>query len=501
MYLSRVKKLIIFILVLVYCGSVHAAPRAVSNRTLIIADAFRALPIHPLLTSSTISAVLLDLIYDPLIEYRSDGEIQPALARQLEISKDGLEWIFKLNKGVKFHNGKEMTAYDVKATYEALLSLKDSFYSFGFFNVKSIDVTSDYEVHFKLKRFDAFLSFFFRHVFIMPKDIAESKSNNVPVIGTGPFKLTFFSPEHIELAANDKYFKGEPFLKRIVVNIYPNQRKCLAKLIAEEADMTLLTDIRDYDIFANVETVELISYPVEWAYLVVFNLRNPLLAKKDMRKALNLAVNKDRMHVHETSIISESKLNFTSPYNPVEAIRIIKDLQKHTKRTGEPGIVLRLTLSEEDEVAKRMAAFLQANFKSVGIDLQFDVVSSYDKLAEKCFVEKKFDMMLMPSNMRSGIPRHYLFWHSSQIENGSNFSGYNNRDVDRLLDEIRYNPDPQKRREAEIELSKVLSEDPPGIPLFVKGVPALVNTKFVGFSSDPFNFFRSLRNVKVKGSE
>ena len=484
---------IVFILVLLcFLRGAKVLAGENSGRTFYMTDILLASPINPLFTTSTISASLLDILYDPLIEYTSADEIKSALAKTWQVSNDGLEWIFDLRHNVIFHDGSKFTAHDVKATYEKLFSIKGSFYTYGFSNVENIDVVSDFKIRIKLKRYDAFFPLFVHLVHIIPAHIAGSKETKMPVIGTGAFRLIHFSPKHIELAANEDYFRGRPRLDKIVVDIYPNQRSCLSMLIAERADMVFLTDIKDYEVFSDVKGMYIASYPVEFTYWMFFNLNDPVLKDKSVRQYLNYAVNKARMKEFNKLGQSDKASLFNIPYDPKKALSIMRD------RLKRKNVELVLGISESDEVSKQIAQFLQDDFENIGMSLKFEVFPSLGELASKGVVKRNFQSMLLPMNMRSGMPQHYLFWHSSQIKKGGNFSGYNNSEVDRLLDEIRYNPDPEKRKIAREHLAKAFEDDPPGIPLFVKRVPALVNSKFVGFSQDPFSFFSSLRSVKIK---
>ena len=154
-----IKIICLFLIVGVFSVKFASADKN-TNTTFFIADIFEASPINPLLTTSTISANLLDLLYDPLIEYTSKGEMGPALAESWEISPDGLVWTFNLRENVKFHNGEQCTAKDVKETYDAAISKGQSFYAQGFSNVENIDVVSEYKVRIRLKKYDAFLPFF-----------------------------------------------------------------------------------------------------------------------------------------------------------------------------------------------------------------------------------------------------------------------------------------------------------------------------------------------------
>lgn len=497
----RILKYIIFLLLIVV--PVHGETAQLSERNdgynLRIADIFTAAPIHPFFTASTISANLLDLIYDPLVGLNRHGEMTPALARSWKISENSLEWSFELARGVTFHDGSPFTAHDVKATLDVLRNLSGSFYSFGLSNVRGVDVVSDHRIRITLERFDSFFPFFLRHIFIVPAHLLKGGMKDLPVVGTGPFRLISFSPEHIKLAANERYFLGKPKLKSITVDKCSSQRACLSKLIANKADLIFLTDAKDYDVFSGIEGIDLLPNAVAWRYVVVFNHRSPLLKDKRIRRALNYAV--DRSEFASDGI--DSDLFYSFSYDPQKAMGIIKDAGwKHGRdsflyKNGQK-MELTLVLHESDEVSKFNASMLQEFLERLGISLVLKVFPSFKEAISYCLAGNDFDAFVMFMNARSGMPMRYLFWHSSQIERGSNFSSYRNQTVDRLLDEIRYSPEPMIRRDATRKLLAAFGEDPPGIALAVRKVPSLVNSKYKGFSEDPFSFFSSLRSVSVE---
>ena len=88
--------------------------------------------------------LVLSNVYDCLLRLEADGTLTPALAETYEVSDDGLEYTFHLRKGVKFHNGQEMTAEDVKFTYD--YGFEGPIGTALFVNYKQCDIIDDYTV-------------------------------------------------------------------------------------------------------------------------------------------------------------------------------------------------------------------------------------------------------------------------------------------------------------------------------------------------------------------
>src|SRR5919204_6655987 len=99
---------------------VAAQPR----RTFVSAKTTEAPSLDPILEQALSRQRLDPLFYNRMVEWGHDGKLEPALAESWTTSADGRTWTFKLRRGVKFHNGREFVADDVKYSYERILDPK-----------------------------------------------------------------------------------------------------------------------------------------------------------------------------------------------------------------------------------------------------------------------------------------------------------------------------------------------------------------------------------------
>src|SRR5262249_40528775 len=134
-----------------------------------------------------------------------------------ETSPDGLQYIFKLRQGATFHNGDEVTADDVKFTFDRLRA-KGSGYSYGsqVETIDSVDALDKHTVRFKLsERTGPFLIYMaFPGSSIVPKKLVESGQDlNAKPVGSGPFKFVSYEPRSaIKFERNGSYFQeGKPY--------------------------------------------------------------------------------------------------------------------------------------------------------------------------------------------------------------------------------------------------------------------------------------------------
>src|SRR5215510_15594162 len=166
----------------------------------VLKAAFSADPagFDPVRGPSGMSHVVIEQVYSTLMALDPDAKPYPDLAEKFDVSADGLEYTFTLRQGVTFHNGDELTADDVKFSFDRLRA-KDSGYSYGsqVETIASVDVLDKTTVKFKLsKRTGPFLIYMaFPGSSIVPKKLVESGHDlNAQPIGSGPFKFVSYQP-------------------------------------------------------------------------------------------------------------------------------------------------------------------------------------------------------------------------------------------------------------------------------------------------------------------
>lgn len=127
--------------------------------------------IDPAVGSDEASSSSFVLLYDSLVYPTPDGDIKPHLAERWEVSEDGLTWTFYLRSGVKFHDGSEVTAEDVKFSMDRLITIGEG-YSYLFVPyIEATEVLNKYVVRFKLKEpLGPFLAILIR-LYILNKDL------------------------------------------------------------------------------------------------------------------------------------------------------------------------------------------------------------------------------------------------------------------------------------------------------------------------------------------
>ena len=163
----------IWILSVVLCFFVFsgvAMASSASEKTVRLTNAWPCY-IDPAIAADFASSVSVANLYDTLVFPTHDGEVIPHLAESWTISEDGLTYVFKLRSGVKFHDGSDLKAEDVKFSMDRLLAIGQG-YSYIFKPViDSVEANDDYTVTFKLKKtFGPFLYSLVR-LYVLNKDL------------------------------------------------------------------------------------------------------------------------------------------------------------------------------------------------------------------------------------------------------------------------------------------------------------------------------------------
>lgn len=193
------------------------------------------------------SNILFYHIYDPLVRRNADLSFGPGLAESWELADD-TTWVFKLRKGVKFHNGEEFKASDVVFTLDRL---KKSLMANLGANISSFKAIDDYTVEIKTPRPYAVLPNDLAAVLILNEKYvkeAGDEAADLKPIGTGPYKLVeWVKEDRIALESNKDYYAGPAKLDTVTFRPITNGATRTAALLTGEVDVIQDLSVRDVD--------------------------------------------------------------------------------------------------------------------------------------------------------------------------------------------------------------------------------------------------------------
>jgi peptide/nickel transport system substrate-binding protein len=296
----------------------------------------------------------LQLLYDHLVGCTPEGKFSPdlGLANKWEMSPDGLTWTFYLRKGVKFHDGVELTAKDVKFSIERFM-LPDALSDDAAFirrDVKSIEAKDPYTLVIHCKQPAIFLLNNFNNMegtggMVIPKDYYEKVGKDEFAkrpIGSGPYKWhSQMQGSFIKIEATEKHWRdGVPRFKYMTYLIIPEEFTRIAMLRTGEADITRISKegVREAlnsglkVITKDNGAVVVLQPNMQWTSPVFSDIR--------FRKALNLSIDKEAIIKQLFSGLAKPIAMWPGPnifavgsdlmlkpypYDPQEARQLIKE--------------------------------------------------------------------------------------------------------------------------------------------------------------------------------
>ncbi|MBO6539534.1 MAG: twin-arginine translocation pathway signal protein [Rhizobiaceae bacterium] len=264
--------------------------------------------INPLWISGGVDSWIFELVYDRLARVGPDGLPKPWAAESIEFSDDKTV-VVKLRSGMEWHDGKPVTAEDVKFSYEAVVTGEAPMYAPFASNIETVEISDDSTLVFKLKNPSAsFVTSSLAKINLIPKHVwepiiedlktketnAESIQEDVP-IGSGPFKFErWLTNEEIVLSANKDHFNA-PNADRWILRIVPNVEAALGMLRSGEinfmgeftGDPQVLLDAAEQD--GDLEVVSTIDIGFRY---IAFNARRAPFDDPAFRNALSRAVDR-----------------------------------------------------------------------------------------------------------------------------------------------------------------------------------------------------------------
>ncbi len=459
----------------------------------------------PILATDSASHEIAGLVYNGLLKYDKNLNLVGDLAENFTFSKDHLKIIFHLKKNVKWQDGYPFTADDVIFTYNLIMDPKTpTAYRSDYEYVKTVKKLDNYSIEVIYKRpFAPALSSW--TVSILPKHLLEGKNLlNSPLrthpIGTGPFKFKKWEVgQKIELAANDTYFNGRPYLDGYIYRVIPDSATMFLELKAGKVDLMGLTPVqykRQTETKFFKENYRKFCYPTFVYTYLGFNLKNKLFKDKKVRQAIAYAIDKNEiinvvllgLGVKATGPYRPDMWYYNPnvkkyPYNPEKAKKLLKEAGwMDTDGDGildKNGKIFEFTIMTNQGNLSRLKAaqIIQKRLGEVGIKVKIRVIEWASFINE--FIDKKrFEAVIL--GWSTGIdPDQYDIWHSSKTgPKELNFISFKNKEVDKLLEQGRLTFDREKRRKIYFKFQEILAEEQPYVFLYIPYSLVIVHKRF-----------------------
>lgn len=437
-------------------------------------------------------------VYNALVKNGPGGEFRPDLAESWS-TEEARVWRFRLRPGVRFHDGRALTSADVAFTYRSLLDPAfESGKKKGLEDLESIETPGPLEIVFRLKAPNA--SFPLQLLFgILPDGTTREAAATAP-IGTGPWRLTAFRPDdRVDFARFDGYFDGPALLPRLVYRVVPDATTRALELIRGSVHLTINSLPPDLlPRFRATPGLAVTILPGATYGYVAFNLRDPALAKREVRQALDLALDRDAL-VHglwrdtveaTASLLPKGHWARDDELRP--APRDVDAAKRLLDAAGFPdpgGGRPRLTLTwktSTDEMSLLQATAVASQWREAGVDVR--IRSNDFAVFFQDVVKGSFQLF---SLRWTGIvdPDHFReVFHSTGVPpRGWNRGFYADPDVDRWVSEARVRPLRSLRRPLYLAVQRRVAEDLPYLSLYTARTVAVHAANLTGIGGIPEN--------------
>jgi peptide/nickel transport system substrate-binding protein len=425
----------------------------------------------PHITRSTMGRSVLKSVFDSLLDIDPDMKEYPLLATSWELEDDNT-WVFNLREGVRFHNGDRFTAADVKYTVERINDPNmKSFYSQFMKVVKDVEIVNDHKVKLITKKPYSPMLEVLRNIDIVPRaaeKIGAQEFGKNP-IGCGPYRHIEWVPnERVLVEGFKNYYRGAPNLEKVNWKPIPDLSTRIVELNTGGTD--LITGLAPLD-YGRLKKGVCHAEGVLSVYAVFFliNCYNEILAHKQVRQAMNYAVNKDEIIKvflqGEAAPLNCSITPYHFGYNPdLKPYPYDPDEAKKLLREAGYGNGFEMTLkttrgrwTKAHEISMAIAGYLG----EVGIKTQV-VEEEYGQSLQSLFRREKACVIHSFSSSAASTFRQYPPIFVSDPE-GVAWKGWKNQRFDELFAKAQVEMDVQKRLALMQETQTIMHEDPPAL--------------------------------------
>jgi peptide/nickel transport system substrate-binding protein len=448
------------------------------------------------------------LIYDNLLSLDDRLRVSAGLATHWT-QPDPLTYDVYLRRGVRFHDGHELTADDVVYTFSsfidpAFLSPRKGAYR----TLDRVTAIDAYTVRFALK--EPFGSFPIQLVMpVVPKGAGPGLRDQP--VGTGPYRFVRFAvDDRLELKSFPDYFGGAPANEGVILKVVPDEIMRALELRKGTVDM-VVNDLAPDVVYqlAREKAVAVAESPgTDYAYIGV-NMRDPVLSDRRVRHAIGYAVDRQAIVDYLRRGLARPAIGILPPvswaFEP-QVFQFSHDVEKAKGLLDEAGYRdpdgdgplprLRLTLKvSTNEFIRLQAAVIQQDLKQAGIELD---VRSYEFATLYADVLKgNFQLFTLQWVGVSDPDMLRRVFHSKQMPpTGFNRGYYENPEVDRLIDAAMAATTDEDRRRLYGEAQRRIAEDAPYISLWYKTNVAVSRTNIEGVTLTPSADFTFLRRVR-----
>ena len=498
------RKSVLILLVLVLTFSIFSVTNA-SGSELIFGLGEEPENLDPHQATGWQEYMLLSFIVEPLFTLDQNYEIVPLLARDYQISDDGLEMDIWLREGITFHTGEEMTAADVRYSFNRFfeISPQADYLPPGRGGVYEIEIVDDYHLIFNFKSPKPLALYYMSaaHRGIMPEGwLEETPEEDIGIralVGTGPFMFDrWAAADRIVLQRFDDYRHGPDFISNtgpaltetMIFRIIPEDATLTAEIVGGGIDISfdvppsVMRAIARFEDRIRIETA-----PSEGVQYLAMNRNREVFEDDEVRQAIAHGINKEQiaeaawfgMGEPISGLITENIIGYYPgvedveyKYDPDKARQLLDQAgwdeigaDGIRRRDGEKLELELITFSNVDQW-RAAGEIVQAQLEELGIGIKLELAevgATYDRSNRD-----EWDLGIYRNTWWLGQPFLIFLTHSDNIpdeDGGTNKAHWGDPELDRNLEIAGESMDEQERITALNEAQRIIVESANWVPL------------------------------------
>ena len=446
--------------------------RAASRDRVVVYQGVGLDSLHPYAYSGGGISGIWQHVIEPLIEMDfTRNEYVGVLAESWEFQ--GRKWLFRLKKGVSFHDGTRFTSKDVLFSIDRMRNDKKSLQSSNFRDIMSVEAPDDYSVVLTTKKPSAVLLERLNNRFIISRQAVEKNGNELDNyrIGTGPYKLVSWQRDgNLVLARNDDHWRGKPEVKEALFRTVKNEAARVAGLLAGQTDAISNLPIEEIERVESHPRTRVQKVPGFRMYFLAMNLGFKPFDNKLTRQAVNHAVDPQAIMKHifdgngdpldgplNHNMVGYDPAIKRYPHDPKKARQLLA-------QAGHPnGIDVKLVYSPDRHLkGKEICLVLARQLEEGGIRTEL-VPQEYPIYWGKDGVNGGKTAFYYAGRTAADADTFYdQYFHTGVTKR----TGYSNPQFDKLIEEQQQTGDHKKRVGILQHAGRILMEDAAFVPLY-----------------------------------
>lgn len=469
--------------------------------------------LNPILSKNQNVQDISRLIYEPLLTVTDDFRLENTLVKEWSKVREK-QYLIKLKDNIKWHNGSDFDANDVKFTIEKIKELgDDSIFSPNVRNIESIELIGNNVLKLYLYDDEPFFEYnltfpIISSSFFGDDDIRNTERNKIPM-GTGMYKInTVDLSKQIELRTNQNWWNIEnvkPKMETVTVKIYYSASEAYNAYKLGSIDMLSTTNnsnIEEY--IGTIGFNKRESYGREFDYLV-FNFESETVSNKEVRQAINYAIDKQDIingvyggnYIEADYPLSYGSYLFNKDsadyeYNPEKSKQILNDNgwefnNKYWQKKIDNGYVrLKLNILVNSYNGQRIDAVNKIKEKLEDIGIQVNIISVKDRTYDNYVENRNYDIFLtgVTIGLSPNLNRYF---------GEGNLANYTNGEARNILKEVNNITDENTLKEKYNRLQSLYQEDRPYIGLYFNKITTIYSKNLSGTINPTwYNLFYNL---------